>query len=505
MVLRELITKLGFDIDEATLTRFERGIEAVKHSLEAIVGLEAGVVASLFEFTKKTSEYGEDVKRSALITGLSVEAYQKYRYAANLAGAENEEFTVGIRYLNRAVGEALLGIGEFPDVFKKLGVSQAALRSGSLDEVIPQIADGLKNLNNSSLAAAMGMKIFGRGGALMASFLSRGSEELNRYTGELSAFGIMTAEQAEESEHFEQSQKRLLAVITGIRNEIGLRLFPIVEGVMDRFRAWLMVNRDIVRANLEAFMTRLSAAAGFLWNSFLKVTAIAKAVEESLGGVANTAKLALTFLVAITGAQILIGLAALVTILKAINIQQVRLWVTNPYFLIAAAIGVVILGLQDLYTWIKGGESLLGDWLGPFDKFKAGIQGLLDPVKKVFREIWSFIVSEYESLVPAWMRNLIEKGASFLGSVSVPRSSSFPSLPELAGAPGFRGTGASGTWGSGGAKSLSAKIDVHVTAGKDTTPETAAIIGESLRPVIREEIGKAAGAVVANNPRMEKQ
>jgi len=66
-----------------------------------------------------------------------------------------------------------------------------------------------------------------------------------------------------------------------------------------------------------------------------------------------------------------------------------------PFILIALAVGAVIAGItlvvSDLLTWMEGGESIIGDFFGPFvdfkDQIKKGIDTGMDYIKRGFNKL----------------------------------------------------------------------------------------------------------------------
>jgi len=81
-------------------------------------------------------------------------------------------------------------------------------------------------------------------------------------------------------------------------------------------------------------------------------------------------------------------------IVMAWNMAAAVLAATWPFALIAGAIMIVILIIQDLYTWITGGESIFGKWLGTFDSVRKKISnffvGIFDGIKGVYQSVIGF-------------------------------------------------------------------------------------------------------------------
>lgn len=97
-----------------------------------------------------------------------------------------------------------------------------------------------------------------------------------------------------------------------------------------------------------------------------------------------------------------ISIALVKSLIPAIVAATVKFWgmaaatiaATWPFMLIAAAIIALIIVIEDLYVWITGGHSLIGEWLGSFSDFAVKIKnifiGLWEKIKAIFVGVVNF-------------------------------------------------------------------------------------------------------------------
>lgn len=97
-----------------------------------------------------------------------------------------------------------------------------------------------------------------------------------------------------------------------------------------------------------------------------------------------------------------ISIALVKSLIPAIIAATIKFWgmaaatiaATWPFMLIAAAIIALIVVIEDLYVWITGGQSLIGEWLGSFSDFAAKIKnifiGLWEKIKSIFIRVVNF-------------------------------------------------------------------------------------------------------------------
>jgi tape measure domain-containing protein len=125
------------------------------------------------------------------------------------------------------------------------------------------------------------------------------------------------------------------------------------------------------------------------------------------------AALKVIFLAAI---PIIIGIAVALgkSLIPAIIASTAAFWkmavatiaATWPFMLIAAAIIALILIIEDLYVWIQGGDSLIGQWLGSFSEFGTKVKG-------IFINLWEKIKSIFLSVINFFR----EKGKYFVMAI----------------------------------------------------------------------------------------
>jgi hypothetical protein len=172
ITVRELVTKLGWDVDENTIKRFDRAVGVAKVGLLALTGAAVAAGVALIGVAVSASKAGEEALATAELVGLSVEEFQKYRHAAGLAEVSSEEFTGSMRNLSRTVGDAIRGQGEVGKTFTKLGISLKDANGNTRDTgaILRDVADRFQKIDDPATRASLSMDLFGRGGARMGRF-----------------------------------------------------------------------------------------------------------------------------------------------------------------------------------------------------------------------------------------------------------------------------------------------------------------------------------------------
>lgn len=111
------------------------------------VAIGASTVA-LGAFLASVAANNKELKQLATLSGLSLEEFQKFALAAELAGANADQTADALNDLSLKINEALvLGGGAAVDVFRKLGLSLEEVQKLSPDKQFEALAAALQNVD----------------------------------------------------------------------------------------------------------------------------------------------------------------------------------------------------------------------------------------------------------------------------------------------------------------------------------------------------------------------
>lgn len=114
-------------------------------------------------------------------------------------------------------------------------------------------------------------------------------------------------------------------------------------------------------------------------------------LSKAVGGPQQAFRLLGVVMMALPTAAVIMNISKLAGAIGTISKAMRAFMLANgaamaEFLVIAAAIALVALALQDVYIWIKGGDSLIGDYLGSFEEFKKQdwVQALINGFKVVY-------------------------------------------------------------------------------------------------------------------------
>lgn len=401
--IRELLVRLGVVSDVEAVEDYDKAIGSVKSGMAAAAKVATAMAAAiaaggavLFREARQVAEYGDEIAKAAQRVGIGVEAFQELKKGAELSGAEVSDVETGMRRLSDTVAEAISGSKEQAEALAAIGLRARDLKGLQMEEIFELVADGLLTLEEGYERTAAAQEIFGRGGGRLLPLLNQGAEGIREYRRQARELGIvLSKEQAAASEEFIDRLADTKDILSGLRRTIGLALMPVITDLLTGFREWYLTGGQLIRQRLEGWADRLALAVRDLGGWIGRVD---ETVRRLIGWgpilkAAFSAATLLAFLAA--GAKLRTFVTTLVQALGPV--LAVLAGFTIPELLavlaaLAAAFIAVYVVVDDLVTFIRGGDSAIGAFI---DRVRGGSEVLAK-----FRELGAALVDLFVELRP---------------------------------------------------------------------------------------------------------
>jgi len=206
-------------------------IDQIKSFAQAIGAMWA--VDKMDEFTRSVSDLGEQLERTAHMTGLSVDAIQNFQFAVQATGGDAETAQMSILRMERNMALAASQGGQLADAFTRAGVSARTLASGNVDEALKEMADQFHNTADGANKTEAAMQIAGRGGANLIPILDQGRAGLASLSSALTATGSrLSPELAEKFAETHQQITIFDAAQRGVADAIFSQLEPGINALL---------------------------------------------------------------------------------------------------------------------------------------------------------------------------------------------------------------------------------------------------------------------------------
>lgn len=406
MQVRELVTRLGFDADTRSADKYEKSIAEIKATARlaatAVAAIGTAATGLIWQFTNASSETLAWSKR----LGIASDELQRLQFAAGKYQVTNEALIDGIKELSLRTDEFARGEGgQAEEAFSRLGLSASELNSvaGDTSKLFRTVRSRIAEIDDVAARQRIADELFGGQAAeQFTEFLGISAEELERLGRQADNVGaVVPPDVLRRARAFQRESSTLGDTIGGFGKILASELLPGYRNFVQWTQAWLQTNGELIRQNIRSFVERLSFAVTVAVDA---ITAFAgwidKAVESTIGWDRAT-KLVTAVIYGLIATK-LASWAWGVSGAIAASVAQVGFLRTALLLLqrvkIVALLILIGVAVEDLITWINGGDSALGKWLGSWREFKKEIEPILDLLKGIFTLDVDLVMDSFERL-----------------------------------------------------------------------------------------------------------
>lgn len=196
----------------------------------------AGAILATTAIIKKQITVADEMGKLAQSTGTTSEYLSSMALVASQGGTDLETLAKGIKRLSQNLYDARDGLKTSKQLFDDLGITVTD-NNGILkkaDQVLPEIADKFKGLEDGSEKTAYALKIFGRAGTDLIPILnggSRGIKDLQKKAQEMGL--VISTETALQAAYFNDQLDILMKNAQGTGRSLALQLLPWLNETMD--------------------------------------------------------------------------------------------------------------------------------------------------------------------------------------------------------------------------------------------------------------------------------
>ena len=344
MLLDEFLYKIGFDVDSGKIKQIEQGLKNIsslaKQTAQPIsdavkAGMErnAELIAKLEQAKNQGVEWCEEAKEQA------------------------EELTNSFHEVAEAEEKVGEKAKEASKETKKLTEKKPAT---NLEQELSNIRGKFMLIGAAATAAS----------GLIANYLTvplQNIDELAKKKDRL--FNITQAEIIQAKEYQDQLQKTKTAV-QSIVTQTALKLIPVVNQSLKGFNNFLRANKALVVEGLTNVFKWILKLGQVFTNTFRFLN---KVISSTIGWKA--------------------ALLILVGVLAVVKRAMLVAFLTNPIGWVIMLIGALILLIDDLMTYLDGGESLFGDYWKPCIEWGKKAIALYKEIEPTIKEVWDFVVN----------------------------------------------------------------------------------------------------------------
>lgn len=408
MVVRELLSVLKFETDEAKVQSFENSIGNLTKGLALLVTGATTAATAAFSFASSTARQSEEIARSAKLASTGVEEFQKLAYASESFGIEQDKLADILKDVNDKMGDyAQTGGGAMADFFEfvapKIGVTAEQFKNLSGADALQLYVSSLEKANLSQSDMTFYMEAIASDSTLLLPLLEKNGEAYKTLAAEAEAYGaVLSEDNIKANKAFSQQLRSLNKMFQAVIMSVGNKLIPVFSDLVSKVKDFIARNRELIQSNISGFFD------GAIWvvKQFISVLGTLFSwidkVAQLMGGWSNAIKIVGIAVGVLMALKFVPWIIAATAAIKALNIAMLL----NPAGLMIA--GIVALGtaivllIEDMYNWVKGNESVVGDLIATWFEFVTKIKGYLNEgveyIKGKLGEIYTFFTDTFTKI-----------------------------------------------------------------------------------------------------------
>lgn len=229
--------------EEASLARMQNELKGASSNTQtyasavmALITTLAAVSGAFVEAAEAAAEYIDEVNTMSEQSGASTEMVQTWMYMADVVDVSANSMAGAMSRMKKNMDSAKDGSGEMADAFKELGFNvtngNGSLRDAS--DVMYEVFDALRDMENETEKDALAMKIFGKGADELAGAIDGGSEAFNNFNASATEAGAIIGGSAAQSlQELNDAMDEAKAKTSAAQNQLGAMaaeaILPLVE------------------------------------------------------------------------------------------------------------------------------------------------------------------------------------------------------------------------------------------------------------------------------------
>lgn len=209
-------------------SRAMTGINTAMAGLRTKVIGAAVALGSMFtvQQAKAAISYADTLGKTASKLGITTDALQQYRFAAEQSGVKTTTFDMALQRFARRSGEARKGMGELTKVYQELGIElkDTEGRFKTTEILFNEFAEAISNAGDEQEKLRLAFKGFDSEGAALVNMLKDGASGLAAFKKEANGLGLVI-------------DKELIARAEQLQNKLG-----VIETRWNAFKTELFVG-----------------------------------------------------------------------------------------------------------------------------------------------------------------------------------------------------------------------------------------------------------------------
>jgi len=250
-VVRQLVTKLSFDVDRRGVENFNRTIKSFKTQFLIATSAATAFVAGFIKSMNVVAENIIDTDRLARSLGVTTKQFVAFQKTAQNFQVKPEEFIKGMESVNNLIQQAKLGFGDLERIAREGGIEirddQGKLKPTL--ELVREILDSLSKVENEQNRLLLSQQVFG---TTAFADLSKNLELVDELLSKYEEAGEDFDKAIDSAKRYDSALQKLSTTVTNLSLKILPPLFELTGKILENF------DKAIDEVKQEGFLEFIS-------------------------------------------------------------------------------------------------------------------------------------------------------------------------------------------------------------------------------------------------------
>ena len=225
-------------------------IGVFKMAAKAATALAVAAIAAATAF----ATFGDKIGKTAIRTGLSVEALQELKFAAEQSGTNLDSLSQALFRVRRRIGNAVTGTGPAVRALNELGLSAEELSKQDPSDQFKTLVGALSGVENEARKNQLAFELFGDNFRDIQPLIDQGAEGIGKLQDEFKELGVtLGADQIKDAEKLTDAWNKFKTGMMGIVRLVGAELAPTFTRVFESMTEHIKTVATLVRKWPDTF------------------------------------------------------------------------------------------------------------------------------------------------------------------------------------------------------------------------------------------------------------
>lgn len=380
---------------------------------QSLYSIATKITQPLFSLAQGFSNQGDSIAKMAKRTGIAVESLSALAFAAEQSGSNITDVEIGIKTMQRILGNAAKDLTTNNQSLEILGLNLATLQKLSPEQQFLTIAEALSKIKDPTKQAAIALGLFGKSGTKLLPLIQEGGAGINKLMEEAKTLGrVLSEDDAKSAEELNDAFGRLTSMINGLKMQIGAALAPMltnlletIKPIMQAILQWVSDNRDLARiifivvsaiAGVGASLIVLGPVIGGIGSAFTGLATAISLVTTGIGAF-------ITFLASPPGLALLGVFVALAGVLYTFPeildyiTQHFANFMANAFTVFNEIRSIALTAIGGILAALKAGNAQLAGQIFMVG-LKVGFLTGINPLRTIFDNFIKYIFDSWTGL-----------------------------------------------------------------------------------------------------------